>query len=371
MKKILVLYTSIGLGHKYIAENIAYHLEQAGYEVLLHDILTVQKGLLVDVGTWLHSFINRRLPFIWRWLYFSKLVNAIGLPLRIKLAKGNSENLERIVNQFNPDAILSTQTTGSAATAALIEQKKFHGKFIVAFSDFHLHKFWLYPYVDMYLANIVEQKQQMMQLGISENQIAVCGITLKPRQDIDRNKVREKLGVLPEQTLVIFGSGSLGIGFDYNLLGSYLEQLINTRPDIVVAVMCGKNEKLRSSLVAARLHNIIPLGFYSNPVELYHSAELLVTKPGGLTTTEALQAGIKILVTHTLPGQEEPNYDYLLERNLIFSKPQPLTAEKLVEQTIRVLASSQLVNEDARQAIIQSGIEGQAVVAAINSLWKS
>jgi hypothetical protein len=103
---------------------------------------------------WHHSFINRRLPFVWRWLYFSNLVNFISLPLRVPLAKGNSQNLERIVNEFQPDCILSTQTTASAATASLIEQKKFTGKFIIAFSDFHLHKFWLYPQADFYLANI-------------------------------------------------------------------------------------------------------------------------------------------------------------------------------------------------------------------------
>ena len=369
MKKVLVLYTSIGMGHKYIAQNIAYHLERAGYEVLLHDILQVQKGVLVDFGTWLHSFINRRLPFVWRWLYFSDLVKFIGYHLRVPLAKANSKNLFYIVKDFQPDVILSTQTTGSAATASLIEQKKFSGKFVVAFSDFHLHKFWLYPYVDLYLANIEEQKQEMMKLGIEENKIAVCGITLKPKSVVDKNVVKEKLGVSQDQRLIIFGSGSLGIGFDEKLLFDYLTALTEQNEKIFVAVMCGKNQELKSKLDKLNLKNVLPLGFYENPTELYQTAELLVTKPGGLTISEALQSGIKILVTHTLPGQEEPNYEYLLERKLIYAKPAPLSSDNLVKRTLEVLDLSPTDETEFTTQITQSGHEGEIVISAINRLF--
>lgn len=368
MKKILVLYTSVGLGHKYIAQNIAYYLEKAGHEVLLHDILQVQEGALVNFGIWLHSFINRRLPFIWRWLYFSKLVNWIGEPLRVPLAKGNSENLFQIAKQFNPDAILSTQTTGSAATASLIERKKYSGKFIVAFSDFHLHKFWLYPYVDLYLANIEEQKQEMLQLGVPEDKIVVCGITLKPQQPIDKNEIKNKLGVPAENKLVIFGSGSLGIGFDFELLKKYLQQLVEQNSNISVAVMCGKNADMKNQLDLLNFPNVVPLGFYDNPTELYQTADLLVTKPGGLTTAEALQSGIKILVTHTLPGQEEPNYDYLLQRKLIYSKPRALTPETLVARTLEVMNLIEPRETEACNKITQFGTEGQTVISAVNKV---
>jgi processive 1,2-diacylglycerol beta-glucosyltransferase len=371
MKKILILYTSVGLGHKYIAINLAYHLERAGYKVLLHDILQVQEGALVSFGVWLHSFINRRIPFVWRWLYFSKLVNYIGAPLRVPLAKSNSDNLYEIVKQFEPDCILSTQTTGSAATASLIEQKKFTRKFIIAFSDFHLHKFWLYPYVDLYLVNIEEQKQEMLELGIQADRIVVCGTTLKPQIQINRDTIKDKLGVPLENKLIIFGSGSLGIGFDFELLREYLQQIVSKDSNISVAVMCGKNETLKNKLDKLSLPNTIPLGFYDNPTELYQSADLLVTKPGGLTIAEALQSGIKILVTHTLPGQEEPNYDYLLAKKLIYSKPEPLIPETLVNKTFEVLSSPNLRETEACNQITQLGKEGEVVISAVNKMFNS
>lgn len=369
MKKILVLYTSVGLGHKYIAENIGYHLQRNGYEVLLHDILKVQEGAMTGFGIWLHSFINRRLPFIWRWLYFSKLVNLIAIPLRVPLAKTNSENLLNIVNQFEPDAILSTQTTGSAATAALIQQKKFHGKFIIAFSDYHLHKFWLYDEADLYLANTEDQKAEMLTYHIPAEKIFVCGITLKPLAKADTQALKSKLNISPNHKLIIFGSGSLGIGFDYSLLVQFLKTFIQQQPEATVLVMCAKNEQLKQKLAGLNLHNVIPLGFYTNPTELYQIADLLITKPGGLTIAEALQAGTKILITHTLPGQEEPNYDYLLSRRLINQKPEPLTAENLTRTAANVLSSPKPSMTEEAKKITQFGNEGKTLLTAVENLF--
>ena len=368
-KKILILFTSVGLGHKFIAENIAYHLEQSGYEVLLHDILQVQEGLMVDFGVWLHGFINRRLPFIWRWLYFSKVVNSIAIPLRIPLAKSNSENLEKIVLDFNPDCIISTQTTASAAVASLIWQNKFSGKFVIAFSDYHLHEFWLYDEADMYLVNIDEQKDQMIKLGIHEEKIFVCGITLKPVSEIDEAQLRNKLDIPSANKVVIFGSGSLGIGFSFSLLSSYLKKLTNDNPNVSAIVLCGKNESLQKQLDELKLVNVTSLGFYKNPLELYAMADVLVTKPGGLTIAEALQAGIKIQITHTLPGQEEPNYEYLLNKKLVNKIPKPLNAQTLTDATIRLLNSPSVGETPESAKLTQSGQEGRTLRESINSLF--
>lgn len=367
-KKILVLHTSVGLGHKYIAENIAYHLQQAGHDVLVHDILKVQEGVMTNLGIWAHSFVNRRLPFIWRWLYFSELVNMIGLPLRVPLAKANSDILLEIVKSFQPEVIISTQTTGSAATAALIQQQKFHGKFVIAFSDYHLHKFWLYDEADAYLVNTEEQKQQMIELGIKPEIISVCGITLKPQQVIDKVTLRDKLNVPLEDKLVIFGSGSLGIGFDFSLLASFLQQLTEHH-NLTVLVLCGKNIQLKQNLDKKNIPNVVPLGFYDNPSELYQAGDLLITKPGGLTIAESLQAGIKILITHTLPGQEEPNYKYLVERSLVHPKPEPLTASTLVNTAIEMLSSGEESNQEESQLITQKGREGKILIAAVQNLF--
>ncbi|HMR55127.1 MAG TPA: glycosyltransferase [Candidatus Doudnabacteria bacterium] len=368
-KKILILYTSVGLGHKFIAENIGYYLKQAGHDVMLHDILEIQDGTMVKFGTWIHSFINRRIPSFWRWMYFSNLLNTVMSPLRLPLARTNSENLFSIVKQFSPDCILSTQTTASAATASLIRQKKFNGKFIIAFSDYHLHKFWLYDEADLYLANTEQQKQEMISLGVSDNKIIVCGITLQPKSKVNSDQLREEIGIASDKKIVVFGSGSLGIGFDYNLLKNFLAEITNKDSNIVVVVLCGKNESLKAALQDENLSNVLPLGFFQNPSRLYQVAELLVTKPGGLTIAEALQSGVKILITHTLPGQEEPNYEYLVSRNLVFSKPNPLSAKNLSDTVMTILSSEQTSNPEESQKITNFGDEGKTLIGSVNNLF--
>lgn len=367
-KKILVLYTSVGMGHKFIAQNMAYHLEQSGHTVLQHDILQVQEGVMTGFGIWMHSLVNRRYPFVWRWLYFSDLVNTIGTILRVPFAKANSENLLKIVNEFQPDLILSTQTTGSAATVALIQKKQFHGRFVIGFSDYHLHKLWLYEEADLYLANTEEQKTEMMELGVPREKIIVCGITLKPLPLVNAEELRFELQVPAGNKLLIFGSGSLGIGFEFSLLKDFLS-FVNAENNLTTIVLCGKNADLKTKLEALALPNVKPLGFFDQPTRLYQIGDLLVTKPGGLTIAEALQAGIQILVTHTLPGQEEPNYDYLLERKLIHPKPEPFTAQNLFDTSMDLL-SAPLESESAEAArITQRGQEGKVLITAVENLF--
>ncbi|HMQ01566.1 MAG TPA: glycosyltransferase [Candidatus Doudnabacteria bacterium] len=368
-KKILILHTSIGLGHKYIAQNIAFHLQNAGHEVLVYDILDVEKGFMVDFGTWIHSFINRRLPFVWRWLYFSELVNVLAIPLRIPLAKSNSQNLLKIVKEFEPDCIISTQTTSSAATASLIRQKQYSGKFVIAFSDYHLHKMWLYDEADQYLVNIDEQKSEMISLGVPQSKIVVCGITLKPKVDVNESGLRQQLNIPPHHRIIIFGSGSLGIGFDYALLKNFLIEFVSRNENYSVVVLCGKNETFKVKLESEKLSNTIPLGFFQNPSQLYQIADLLVTKPGGLTIAEALQSNVRILITHTLPGQEEPNYEYLVSNGLVEPKPEPLSFKSLSDTATAILSSSEKSLSDKAAKLINFKQEGKTLLDSIENLF--
>lgn len=367
-EKILILYTSVGLGHKFIAQNIAFHLQRDGYEVMLHDVLQLQQGWLVDFGTWLHSLINRRFPFVWRWLYFSKAVNKITLPLRVPLAKSNSQKVFEVIEEFQPQAVICTQTTASATIASLKQQGKFHGKFVIAFSDYHLHYHWLYQGVDLYLVNIEEQKQEMISLGINPEKIKVCGITLEPKPKVDALQLKHKLGIPESNQVVLVGSGSLGIGFPRQLLESYLRAM-TFKPNLSIIVACGKNTDLRQRLESLKHPNLIVLGFTDQLKNYYQVADLFLTKPGGLTIAESLQAGTKILITHTLPGQEEPNYEYLLRHGLVYPMPKPLNLANLLKATEAALTGPNYSETNESLMITHLGEEGKVLTSAINELF--
>lgn len=85
-KKVLILYTSVGLGHKTVAENIGWQLEQAGFLVRTEDVLKVQSGTMVNVAKAVHSFVNKHLPFVWSLLYWITNRESVSQRLRVLLA---------------------------------------------------------------------------------------------------------------------------------------------------------------------------------------------------------------------------------------------------------------------------------------------
>jgi processive 1,2-diacylglycerol beta-glucosyltransferase len=335
-KRILILHTSVGLGHKFIAQNIAWHLEQAtslasdtwqaGFEVKLADIGQVQKGKFEHIVVGVHQFINKHLPFVWAWIY--AWGHYIVLPFRVFIAGFNYKSTKALVDEFHPDLIITTQTAASAVVAYLKKQKLYQGLFGIAFSDFHLHPYWLYNQADFYLVNTEEQKQEMLRQNIATEKIYICGITLKPKADVGPANIRRKLGIADKDRVILVGTGSLGLGFKEKDLSDLAKIM-----DIKIIFACGKNQELLEHIKNLKCQNIIALGFYEPMDELYSIADIFIGKPGGLSTAESLRWHLPLLVAYTLPGQEDLNLKFLSEKNLIIPRPKDLVGA--VENELR------------------------------------
>ncbi len=371
-KRILILYTSIGLGHKYIALNIAYHLEKAGFEIKLHDVLQLQSGLTVKLGEWFHSIVNKHFPFIWRWLYLSKWFSKITMPLRVPLAGRNRKNVKQVIDDWKPHMVIATQTSASAPVAYMKRHGEYRGEFVIAFSDYHFHPYWFYREADFYLVNIEEQKYELEKFGVPQDKIAVCGITLRPQEKTaDVQSVKRNLG-LTDKRVILMSSGSMGIGFPKSKLLSYAAELPKKIPNAVLLVVCGKNETMKHQLERETELNKLQmkvLGFYEPMSELYEISEVFLTKPGGLTVSEALRDGVKMLTTHFLPGQEELNYEYLTNRNLMEPIPSPDTTQNLVRKTLELMDKKIEVENPNSREITQKNSEGTAVIKSIENLF--
>ena len=329
--KILILYTAIGQGHKTIAENLGRVLAGQEFEIRLEDIHKVQAGSLVTITTAIHQLINRHVPIIWRWLYLSDTVIYLGRKFRMRLARRHSQRTLALIEEFDPAVIIATQTTASAVIAYLKAAGLTTARFGIAFSDFHLHQLWLYPQTDFYLCNIEEQKQEMVELGVPAGKIFVCGMLVEPLAPADVESERLELGVLTGTKVVLVGTGSQGIGLSERKLQDFLERLLakfnRIGLKVKIFVVCGKNAKLAARLKTNLNHEAISvLGFFTPMARLYRIADAFVTKPGGLSITEALSYQLPCAILYSLPGQEELNIDYLRRASLIMppvSRRQP------------------------------------------------
>lgn len=367
MKKILILYTAVGQGHKVIAENMGDHLKRCGYQVSLFDAYKLEEGITTKKSEKIFLTLYRKFPFIWKWLYVTEWFISLTLPLRVIAAQLHHKKILEVIRQEEPDIILTTQTSPSAVVDYLKRSGKFSGKFVIAFSDFHLHRFWLYGTADYYLANTEEQKQQMIRLGVAKDKIFVCGITLAPKSVIDELKVRQRLGIMEGQKVVVLASGSLGERMPTHLI-TVLKKVTSGGQGVKVVIVCGKNKNLLSELQHQYKgdNQVQVLGFYQPMQELYAVADCLVSKPGGLTVTESLFWEVPLFVTHYLPGQEELNIEYLEERKLVqlvMDSKQTYLSEILAAE-LKSGALKKMLRENSHKQTLVSVSSGEAVVKA-------
>ena len=217
----------------------------------------------------------------------------------------------RLVRDFKPDAVLCPhfmppEALGSGSSGP-------RPRIMTIVTDFEAHALWMEPSVDMYFVAAEETKARLIARGVAPKKIHVTGIPISGRflKPTAAGPIRKSLRLSPQRATVLVLAGGLGMG----PLEETLRQIDQSPAALQVIVVAGKNEKLRDRLKAQpHKHPTAVLGFATNMHELMAAADLIVTKPGGLTSSEALAMGKPLLIVNPLPGQEEANSDFLLER---------------------------------------------------------
>jgi processive 1,2-diacylglycerol beta-glucosyltransferase len=207
-------------------------------------------------------------------------------------------------------------------------------------TDFEAHALWMEPCVDLYCVATEDTKARLVARGAASENVLASGIPISAKFSSrpDAKIVRQVLGLRDDQPVILVLSGGFGMGPIAAILGQ-VDKV--ERPFQIVAVT-GRNEELRRNLAAQdRKHPTHVLGFASNMHELIAVADLIISKPGGLTTSEVLAMGKPLFIVNPIPGQEAANSDFLLERgaaakvnrveDLPYRIDQLLGSKKLVE----------------------------------------
>ncbi|UCH12235.1 MAG: galactosyldiacylglycerol synthase, partial [Candidatus Omnitrophota bacterium] len=191
-------------------------------------------------------------------------------------------------------------------------------------TDFKLHLFWLSKYVDNYIVEADNTKQELVSRRIDENKIKVCGIPIDKKFSVEKDKeeIIRRLRVGKYNFIILVMGGGLGVG----PIREIVIQLQHLEADCQILVVCGHNKTLFKKLSALKTKFIKPTfiyGFCNNMDEIMFLADIMVSKVGGMSSSESLASQLPIIAIAPIPGQEMRNAKFLLDNGVGFKIKKP------------------------------------------------
>lgn len=270
--------------------------------------------------------------------------------LRRAMERLGTGDLRKAINAFAPDAIVCTHFLPAEMLMHEIRRERFAVPVWVQVTDFDLHGMWVIPHMTGFFAASDEIAFRMKANRIEAERVHTTGIPVMPAftQAQDRRACAGHFGLDPtRQTIMLMGGGA-GVG----KLDEVAAALMRLEHDFQLVVLAGRNEAALARLkVLAAEHpgRLFPFGFTNEVAQLMACSDLVITKPGGLTTSECLAMGVPMVVYAPVPGQEERNADYVLEQGAALKAIDLVSLEYRVRELLAEPQRLARMREQARR----------------------
>lgn len=339
--RVLILHASAGAGHRRAAEALAKALttEKPDAEVVVADILDYTPQLFRETYADGYLRLVRRAPELWGYMY-ARSDRTAGKPWQRKVRAAfnriNITSLLRFLKTFRPDAVLCTHFMALEVLSTQAQRHALSFPFYGIVTDFAVHALWVVEKVACYYVATEDARRQLLRRGQAADRIAVHGIPIDPAfmHAADRAAIRRQLGLDPDLPTVLLTGGGYGVGAIPEIIRAFAGRDVRCQ---LIAV-AGNNTRMREAAAQAAQNVALPvavLGLVNTMHELMDAADLIVSKPGGLTSSEALAKGKPMIVTDPIPGQEQRNCEYLLEsgaaRRLYETEDAPYLIQSMIE----------------------------------------
>lgn len=365
--RVLILSATTGGGHMTAANALKSYIlaKEKDAVVEIKDTLQYVSPFLNKAVTGGYVYMAKNTPKFYGSVYMSADKNTpINKTVEITTAVLRNK-LYPLIEGFSPDVIITTHPFGAEMATALKTRGLINLPIINIVTDFAVHKAYISEGVDAYIVSSREMVDDMVSRGVERVKVYPYGIPVKSEffNEIDRQKVFEDEGLDPDIPTILIMAGSFGVT---DILKIY-HKIVKSPEDFQVIVITGKNEKLyetferylnkismRNTLIEikeltkpkptppAKLAKkkkpakATKLMFYTNEVEKYmHMADLIVTKPGGLTVSESIAVGLPMAIFKAIPGQEAQNADFLVGKNMAVRLEKNNTCTATITDLIR------------------------------------
>lgn len=333
--KVLMMSVSTGQGHHQAAKAAVAALESKGVICDTLDVYeyispvysdSLSKGYLIST-----KISPKEYGRLYRWAEKNNNGTPFSLGKLFNIIL--SRKLIDFLEKFQPDVIVCTHVL-SAHLVTVLQKKGYlkEVKVVGIVTDFTLHPFWEDTKIDYYITPSHLMNLQLEKRGIPMSKVVPIGIPvgIEFSKKSDKTETRERLGIALKDTVLVM-SGSMGYG---NLAG-LIETIDRVPLDFQIICVCGNNKRAKNKIdkmtTKKKLYNF---GYVNNVSELMDAADCIVTKPGGLTSSEALAKGLFMVLIHPIPGQEDRNSEFLVNNGVALRVSKTVPLDEAVFQTL-------------------------------------
>ncbi len=321
--RIIVFSASVGAGHMRAAQAVELALRHLAPEAQVQniDVLELTNAAFRRIYGQAYIDLVNRAPHVLGYMYDmmdkpSRSGRNRGDRLRLAVEKLNFKRFVDLLCDQSPDLVINTHFLPAEIIAHLRREQKCRIPQVTVTTDFEAHRLWVNQPCEHYYTATQESAIGLSAWGIAPEDITATGIPIHPvlAEPKDRGAVLRRQGLSGDRPIVLQLAGGFGVGPIERI---YRSLLAIDRP-LEIVVVSGRNTEAKQQLEAVEApsrHRTRVLGFTDQMDELLCAADLVVSKPGGLTTSETLARGAAMVIVDPIPGQESRNSDFLLENS--------------------------------------------------------
>lgn len=358
MKKVLIMYAKYGGGHLSAACSVQNYIEKnyKDVEVNLVDCVEYISKPLSKATTGIYKQAAKSAPWAWKKIYYNSDKGVLS-SISNCANRLMSKKLYKLLKKYSPDIVISTHPFASQMTSYIKEHKKIECKLATIMTDFASHNQWLVgkEFCDLYFVSNEQMKQDLIKADIPSNKIHITGVPLSYKfsdeyiSEFNKEKIYNDFNLKPDKKVILFfGGGALGIGKEKTV--QVLKSIIRYIENYQVIAISGKNKKMNNEFL--RIYEEINnedlhiMEYTQNVPELMSISNLVITKPGGLTSSESLASALPMININPIPGQEEENAEFLEKSGVSVWLKKEDDIDKVVDNLLRDSEKLELMRQN-------------------------
>lgn len=337
--RFLILSANTGGGHNAAAYAIREELNRRGIESDVQDCLSFISEKTSDFISWGHSYLYKHMPRVFGHAY--RMEEQHSSPLIYESIALGASKYHAFITERDYQAVICVHVFSSTLVT---EEQRRYGKtlphFFVA-TDYTCSPgagdaeadAWLIPHADL--------TDEFVECGAPRERVVATGIPIRRvfTDGSDKQQARRELGLPLEGRIVLLCCGSIGCGKMNRIVPEFARSLPS---DCTQVVICGNNDKLYVQLVEDATPRVIPVGFTDKIAQYMAAADVCLSKPGGLSSTELLAIGLPSVLVLVVPGCESRNMEFITRLGLAVGSED---WEQATERALELLGSPEKLAE--------------------------